>query len=307
MRIEQLHSHLALTFDEGDKLSELGLKTIQTRPISNCIVPGLVTINGQQRLVYPTDDLSSYEVLYSRMTDAGATRILKDLAKLLDDIEETAFLNGRYIELGTKYVYVNQEDESTKFVLVPAERADRRLDDIRIKVFVNIILSKCNHSNVLVQEFVKALPGIEDKESQEFMNISAEDVLNTIRKVFNANIDNADVQETQSQVARQQIVEEVELRYRGPQGAFAFFDRKEEFLIGKDAGCDGVISVNPAVSRKHLRIIKTSNECYVEDMGSKNGTMLNNMLLTPGQRLPLRNGDRLLVADMHFDVIIHIN
>ena len=307
MRIEQLHSHLAVTLEEGEKLSELGLKTIQTRPISNCIVPGMVTLNGGTRLVYPTDDYSSVEVLFSRMTDAGARKILKDLAKALDAIEDTAFLAGDYIVLSTKYVYVNQEDENTGFVLVPSERKDNAADEMETKVFIKSILGKCNPSNLALQEIVRNLPGILDEESNAFKELSVEDVLHNIHKVFIADLDNNEVRETRSQVARQNIIEEVELRYRGVHGAFAFFDRKNEFLIGKDPGCDGVVTVNPAVSRKHLRIIKTVSECYVEDMGSKNGTVLNNMLLTPGLRLPLKNGDKLMVADMQFDVIVHIS
>ena len=45
-----------------------GLKTMQTRPIRNCIVPGKLTMNGDVRLVYSTEELSPVEVLMSRFT-----------------------------------------------------------------------------------------------------------------------------------------------------------------------------------------------------------------------------------------------
>ena len=76
MNTEQLHSHISYTLDIDDRLSDLGLKTMQTRPIRNCIVPGKLTMNGDVRLVYSTEELSPVEVLMSRFTARETSKYL---------------------------------------------------------------------------------------------------------------------------------------------------------------------------------------------------------------------------------------
>ena len=50
-------------------------------------------------------------------------------------------------------------------------------------------------------------------------------------------------------------------------------------VIGRDAACDIVIP-DRQVSRRHAQISPTENGVILEDLGSKNGTYLNNQLLS---------------------------
>lgn len=64
---------------------------------------------------------------------------------------------------------------------------------------------------------------------------------------------------------------------------------KDEFIIGRFPDCDLQLS-NSGISRHHTRLLKTDdNEWMVEDMGSKNGTKLNNNLLKTREKL--KDGD----------------
>jgi FHA domain/Double zinc ribbon len=59
------------------------------------------------------------------------------------------------------------------------------------------------------------------------------------------------------------------------------------------------VSVFPSsevVSRVHADIHLEGGNCFVEDVGSANGTYLNNTQLPPGTRHPLRNGDRICLG-----------
>ncbi len=55
-------------------------------------------------------------------------------------------------------------------------------------------------------------------------------------------------------------------------------------VIGRDADCDIVIP-DRQVSRQHARITKGNNGVILEDLGSKNGTFLNNQVLSEPVRL----------------------
>ena len=67
-------------------------------------------------------------------------------------------------------------------------------------------------------------------------------------------------------------------------------------VIGRDAACDIVIP-DRQVSRRHAQIIPTENGVILEDLGSKNGTYLNNQLLS--EAVKLKEADEIAVALTH--------
>ncbi len=79
------------------------------------------------------------------------------------------------------------------------------------------------------------------------------------------------------------------LEYRGycvdlPQG---------ETVVGRDVGCTLRFN-DAAVSRRHLRVVRTGEAIAVEDLGSTNGTLLNGELVAT--RTPLRDRDAIEVG-----------
>lgn len=66
-----------------------------------------------------------------------------------------------------------------------------------------------------------------------------------------------------------------------------------EFLIGRSPSCQLSLD-DPLVSRRHALLIVTANEVSTEDLGSRNGVLVN------GQRIagrhPLKIGDRILIG-----------
>lgn len=75
--------------------------------------------------------------------------------------------------------------------------------------------------------------------------------------------------------------------------------KEENTTVGKlkDAG---LLPSSSAVSRIHARIYREGEECYLEDMNSKNGTYLNEELLSPGKRYRLCNEDCIRFADAEY-------
>ena len=66
-----------------------------------------------------------------------------------------------------------------------------------------------------------------------------------------------------------------------------------EHILGRDAEASIVID-SPSVSRRHARIVITQGQATVEDLGSKNGTLLNDRPVDAPQSLT--DGDRLRVG-----------
>jgi FHA domain-containing protein/PilZ domain-containing protein len=79
-----------------------------------------------------------------------------------------------------------------------------------------------------------------------------------------------------------------------------------ETVIGRDVGC-AVRFNDPSVSRRHLKFIRRREECFVEDLGSSNGTLLNGRTLTAPLRIHdgdvVTVGGRILTIRVVSDVV----
>ena len=68
-----------------------------------------------------------------------------------------------------------------------------------------------------------------------------------------------------------------------------------ETVIGRDVGC-ALRFNDPSVSRRHIKFVRRAHteDVFVEDLGSSNGTMLNGRLVTVAIRV--LDGDKLVVG-----------
>ena len=74
--------------------------------------------------------------------------------------------------------------------------------------------------------------------------------------------------------------------------------REGEMVIGRADPTRGVVpavdlTADDAVSRRHARIVGRGGAFFLSDLGSTNGTKLNNRWLEPNREVPLNVGDRI--------------
>lgn len=74
-----------------------------------------------------------------------------------------------------------------------------------------------------------------------------------------------------------------------------------EFLIGRDEDCH-LRPASPAISKKHCAVLVRDGKIYVLDLGSTNGTLVNDEPLTG--EVEVKNGDRLKVGPLDFAVTV---
>jgi two-component system cell cycle response regulator len=66
----------------------------------------------------------------------------------------------------------------------------------------------------------------------------------------------------------------------------------DEIVVGRGADCDILID-RDSVSRRHARVFRVDDQWYVEDLGSTNGSYINDV---PIQRSPLRDSDYVKIG-----------
>ncbi len=73
-------------------------------------------------------------------------------------------------------------------------------------------------------------------------------------------------------------------------------------LLGRDAASCDLVIAEPAVSRKHARILAIGSQLYIEDVSEHNGTFLNMTKLPSLGRAVLNAGDRITLGRATIDV-----
>ena len=69
-------------------------------------------------------------------------------------------------------------------------------------------------------------------------------------------------------------------------------------VIGRDADTCQIVLPHHAISRRHAQIVQANGQFFIEDLKSRNETLLNGRKVTT--RAPLRSDDRLKLCDFLF-------
>lgn len=72
-----------------------------------------------------------------------------------------------------------------------------------------------------------------------------------------------------------------------------------------DVDLSGLPLNTAGISRKHVNLVYSNGQWYVEDLGSRNGTWLNSKLLMAYQRYKLNDGDQLRTGGISIIVLTH--
>ena len=96
----------------------------------------------------------------------------------------------------------------------------------------------------------------------------------------------------------------------------AYIDFRGEFVIGRKVGAtsnllEGLLDLSPlggysqGLSRRHAIIRWTEHGYEILDLGSANGTWLNDERLSPQKQYPLPSGSHLRLGSMRLFVLYH--
>ncbi len=73
----------------------------------------------------------------------------------------------------------------------------------------------------------------------------------------------------------------------------------DDVVVGRESACDIPVPID-TVSRRHCRLRQRGDAVFLADLGSTNGTALNDDALAPNEEFALRSGDRIRVGSAIF-------
>ncbi|SKC01127.1 FHA domain protein [Lachnospiraceae bacterium] len=281
MKINVFESHITAVPEEQDSFSLLGYRIMKKMDIPNVMPCRRILFNEEERLLFEVP--AEKESLRSAMdADPGRTvlLVLDSLADILKQTEQNEFLKREYIDFSMDTIYIVPSRGKAMFLYCPIVSSDRASFGQRLYT--------------LLEELLGDLPNYEEERVRFLLSrISAwpetdmEEVFRFIREKFGHGVTH---------------IKGLEFRYSGMLGSFSFYVRKPEFIIGKNQLCDGVLTVSSAISRRHCRVFQQGTQYYLTDLGSRNHTYLNDRMLIGQEAVPVREGDRVRIADVEFTV-----
>lgn len=281
--------------------------------------------NGKIKLLYVANGYKSLSNAASTLSAYELNTILINLIHSAMELRNNGFVSAENIELDIDKIFVDTSDYSVHFIYFPlsemnigaASNFERELvytivrifssfpafDDDTYRYLCNEILCEDVSPEVLVEKIIAVMTGNYRVEVPAYNNNyeSTDEVFSSFSYGQAADVYSNYGAENMYVPAQTPLMVTA---INAPIPLMLTVDR-EEYLIGKNPEMvNGVINYNPAVSRVHCKISYMSGRYYITDMGSANGTYLNQIRLENQQPTELHNGDYLKLANSEFMISI---
>ena len=274
----------------------------------NFIKCSKVLYNGKIKLLYFSSMYKSLRSMIPTLDTDNFLSIIASIIHCIIEIKNNGFLSCNDLDLTLDKVFVEQSTLEVNLIYLPLNNSSSDVSTFE---------------NELRSEFIKLISGIP--------SFAGEKAARVCNYLANGTLSLGDVyQYIKGEVtgATPKIVPHdegtfggggsgtVTGRDNGKTGAqpplqivsvntpvpIQFTVNKPEFVLGKNsAQVDGAITFNKAISRVHCRI-HYQNGYYLTDLGSANGTYLNNTRILAHQPRALNSGDTIRLANSDFKI-----
>lgn len=296
MLINEFEEHISYTFESDDCIYMLGMKLIKRLEINDCIPVIKVLYNNVPKLLGGIDGLKKLSVVINEISNIDLNRALKKIAESLNIINESDFIKMTSVDINFNRLFFDMKNKCIKYVILPINVECDFHDGVGWSwQFRNTLL-------VLLSRILVNMPKKYNEAYSIISNMENDDKT-IVSYVLNYDLDNIILNEKNENKTSKAY--RLILKHSGKAGDILFVINKEKYIIGKSAKtADGVIEGYDSISRRHCRICQNDNLFTVEDLESTNGTILNGYRLNSYEKYYINNGDKLVLADLEFDVIV---
>lgn len=241
------------------------------------------------------------EPLGRKLAEMDADRIrilLSNLLEAIKEIENNGFLDVNCLERCLERIYVENHTSAIKLIYLPVNRPagsgntsdfESAMRSGLIQAMRNICLADHPGVQTVVEDLMDKALGLED-------------IVRKLRESRAGGTQRAAADMPQKKAGdKKAFTGSGALTLRAADGSVTFRIDDGEYVIGKSRErADGVIVGNPAVSRVHCKVFRKEAEFYIVDLGSSNGTFLDDRRVLPSQPLKINRGSRIRIANMEF-------
>lgn len=279
---------------QDDAFFMTGYKVLSGKENKGLVTCARLRYNGSIKLVYFSSQYMSLQTIVGYLDGVGVKTVLRNLISNVLAIKGNGFLKCENIEVSSEKIFVDRNTLEVYLIYLPIKMTGNEYD-------------KSVFENELRTQLIKVLntaASINDSGTKTILfelsngNVSLEQLHRILQQMdmgYRNEKNSGETHEVRSMV-QSMVLESLD-------GRNVFNICQKEFVIGKNAGMsEGIISGNPAVSRKHCKIVRRDEGFYLVDLNSSNGTYLNGNKLRPEEPAHIVPGNQIRIANIDFIV-----
>ena len=306
------HTSYIISKNENFLITEY--KVLKTKVSVGLIKCSKLLYNGKIKLVYFTNGLKPLNMLWNSMDDDSCIRVLTNLFGTIIDLRNNGFLNCHNLVISDDRIFVDTNTLSVHLVYLPISNQNWDTASFESDLRARVLKALSTNNKLLtarMNEFSGMLAnGILSLEEvyRQLCIMCKGGVSRTTEQPKVQNTSNG--QEhiwTQTEepairgVSNHKPIESAQLVSMDVGAPVTVQITKSECIIGKNPNAvDVVITFNKMISRVHCKISTQQNVYYLTDLGSANGTFVNQRKLAPNQPTPIKHGDSIRLANSDF-------
>ncbi len=250
--------------------------------------------NGKLSFLYLVDELKSLDVIVKTIDSKLFLMLVASLFDEIIKLKKSEFFLFQNINTEHNSIFIDVDSLKVKLIYLPI-RNDIRDDYFNFEKNVKMGLVKLiDELQFSDDEYVKQLK-IDLLENMYSLEIVHNRLLDMIKKLEDGALKSNDDNGSKLKIISIDAPQKIEMNIT-----------KNDFVIGKNIlVVDGAITFNRAISRIHCKVVKKSGSFFLVDLGSSNGTYLNNAKLAPNELHLLNDGDIIRLANSSFEVKIN--
>ncbi len=292
MITEQLQTHAAYTLEENEKYLGLAVKTLLEQNESLLLEARMIVRNGKERIIYHTAGMESYGALFTSVSPALHQKVVESIFQTINVVRNMPFWEKDFLDLRREHIYIDSINGNVKFTVVPRIFLDQ--NDAKIEWTENLIAVLTETLKLVcddprMRDIKSKVDAISNMPELIDRHLQTEKLIDAYANSFHVDI---------ATTSASSVPLDVVLEYSGQAGHFSFVDSIDEFIMGKESQCNGIINISPAISRKHCKIVRDNAGYKIADIGSTNGTWVNGVRLSPNSLYELKDGDEIKLADI---------
>ncbi len=286
---------IAFLFQDSALFDPTGYKFLQGQADGRFLPCMKLLYNGKIKLYYLSAEYPSLFSLLRALSPNAFLRILSSLLGAILEVRGNGYLSCRNLAVSFDKIFVDVNTYTAHMIYLP----------LSVSASGTGSLSFENDLRTFLLQVIRTTPTLNDPGVRRV----AEELQNGMTSF--AQLHALISRETAGQAGRpagHEVRLPMTLLSMGTDRPVEFIIDKDEFLIGSAEGkVDGCIPFAGAVSSVHAKIVYGEGTYSLVDvgkdnLGSTNGTYINNKRLTPGRIFPIQKNDILKFANVEFTI-----
>lgn len=287
--------------NSNDAFAPTEYKVLQSQsdgPFVKCMK---LTYNGKIQLYYLVSGLMSFGEILPSLDPEKFGIIVADLFAGATAVRNNGFLSCQNIDLSLEHIYVDSSTYKINFIYLPVTK----------RLFTDFFAFESRLRACIVKS-IQSFPSLSSSKTGQLLadltngSLPFEELIGKVR----SNLCISTYAEAKKPIGMlnhnaSKIGGRIKIVAINAPVPFEITVDRDEFVLGRKQGvADGVISFNRMIGRAHCKILKGRGNYAVVDLGSANGTYVNDIRLQPNQPYPIKDGDTIRLANSEFQIII---